>query len=495
VRSATARRDQDIQRNRNTRSQLARSDRPAAIGQQRRPAWTVARQRCPAWAPALVAALLVLSALAAPAGAQFRPPPGPITIDAATRAAIVDSVTGVIDSVYVLAEPSQRIVAGLRRKLADGEYDDLNDLVRFLQQLEEDAQTINHDGHFGIGALAPIDPQYVEQGVDPADEARRARINRAENFGFRKAEILPGGIGYLRFDSFGVPDRDAFAAAAAAMNFLANSEALIIDLRYNGGGAASMIRFIAGYLFEEKTHLISWYERDLEQTTQSYSADFVPGPQLLEQPVYVLTSGRTASAAEEFSFDLRNHERATLVGDTTAGAGHTVAGEIFDFDGFRVFLRVPFGRAFNPENNEGWEGVGVIPHIAVPQEEALDAAHADALRGLIEEEEDAEYRAFLEWPLQEIDARLHPIALAAGAMADYVGRYGPRRIYLEDGALHYQREGRPAYRLEAMAEDLFLVGDLDYFRLAFGRDEDGKVVKVIGCYNDGHRDENARDDG
>ena len=160
--------------------------------------------------------------------------------------------------------------------------DQLDELVPFLQQIERDAQEINHDGHFGIRALAPVDPEFIEQGVNPADQARRARIDRADNFGFRKAEILPGGIGYLRFDSFSVPDRDAFAAAAAAMNFLANSEALIIDLRRNGGGAASMIRFIAGYLFEENEHLINWDIRAEDKTVQSYSADYVPGQRMLE---------------------------------------------------------------------------------------------------------------------------------------------------------------------------------------------------------------------
>jgi len=444
---------------------------------------------------AALMALLALLALAAPAGAQFAPPEQPVAIDAEMRATIVDSVTGVIDTVYVLEEPARRIVAGLRGNLAEGAYDDLSDLVEFLQRLDADARVINHDGHFGIRALAPVDPEYVEESEDPADAARRNRMQRAGNFGFRKVEMLPGSVGYLRFDSFSVPDRDAFTAAAAAMNFLANSEALIIDLRRNGGGEPSMIRFVAGYFFDESVHLISWYERDNEKTVQSYSADYVPGPQFLDQPVYVLTGGRTASAAEEFTFDLRNLERATIVGDTTAGAGHTVHDAIFEFEGFRVLLSVPFGRAFNPENNEGWEGVGVTPHIAVPEGQAIEAAHADALRKLIEAEDDEEYKSFLEWPLREIESRLHPVTISQEDMAAYVGKYGPRHIYIEEGALHYLRQGRPPFRLEPMGDDLFRVGGLDYFRLTFERDETGAVVKIIGLYDNGRRDEHRRDAG
>ena len=126
--------------------------------------------------------------------------------------------------------------------------------------------------------------------------------------------------------------------------------------------------------------MINWDIRAMKKTVQSYSADYVPGKRSVDQPVYILTSGRTFSAAEEFTFDLKNLERATVVGDTTGGGGHTVASHMFDFDGFRIGIRLPFGRAYNPENDEGWEGVGVIPDIPVPADQALEVAQLDALR-------------------------------------------------------------------------------------------------------------------
>ena len=417
-------------------------------------------------------------------------------MDAATRAAVVDSLTGVIDSVYVLGEPAARIVAGLRENLATGAYDDITDPGDFARRLHEDAQAINHDGHFGIQALPPLDPSVVEAGrdVDPAEEVRRERMAKAGNFGFRKAEILQGGVGYLRFDRFSHGD-DAYAAGAAAMNFLANSNAVILDLRTNGGGSASMIRFLAGYFFAEKVHLINWEIRAENLTQQSYSADYVPGKRLLDQPVYILTSDRTFSAAEEFTFDLRNLERATVVGDTTGGGGHTVAGYVFAFDGFRMLIRLPYGRAYNPENNEGWEGKGVVPHIAVPAEQALDAAHADALKKLMEAEEDEVIKGMYAWALKFLEARLNPMTLTAAEMEPFAGSFGPRRIFVEDGALWYQREDRPRHRLAPLGDDQFKVGDLDYFMLEFGRDSDGRIDRVIGRYDNGHSDENPRDAG
>jgi len=446
-----------------------------------------------------VTALLVLVSLltvawpgstpAQPAGRAELP-----ELDAATRAAIVDSMTAIIDSVYVLEEPAKRIVAGLRKNLADGAYDDLTSPEDFALRLDEDCQAINHDGHFGIRALPPLDPAVVEaqQDEDPADIERRQRRRRAGNYAFKKAEILSGGVGYLRFDGFAHGD-DAFAAATAAMNFIANSNAVILDLRNNGGGAASMIRYLCGYLFAEETHLINWDVRAEGKTVQSYSADYVPGRRIIEQPVYVLTSSSTFSAAEEFSFDLRNLERATLVGETTGGGGHTVAGYVFDFDGFRMMIRVPYGRAYNPENNEGWEGTGVTPHIEVPADQALDAAHADALRKLLEVEEDEQIKAMFQWGIVELEAKLNPLVLSEKELKQYTGSFGPRRVFFEDDSLWYQREDRPPYELQPIGEDLFRVGDLDYFRLGFGRNADGKIDRVIGNYDDGRTDENMKD--
>ena len=183
------------------------------------------------------------------------------------------------------------------------------------------------------------------------------------------------------------------------------------------------------------------------------------------------------------------------MGDTTGGGGHTVSGFVFTFDGFRMGIRVPRGRAYNPQNNEGWEGVGVIPHIAVPADQALDTAHADALRKLIAKETDDVYKATLTWALQGLESRMAPLTLTAAAMQDYVGQYGPRRVFLEDGVLQYQRDQRPQMRLEPMDKDLFRVGDLDYFRASFVRDDDGRIVKFVGLYDDGTTDEHDREEG
>jgi hypothetical protein len=449
-------------------------------------------------APAATLALLIGLGLAAPAAAQqprFARPGELPALDAATRAAVVDSVAAAIDSIYVLGDAAGRIVAHLRGSLAGGAYDSITDPALLARRLESDAQGVHHDGHFGIRALPPAAaPARAGERTDPGEAEHRQRILRATNYGFEKAEILTGNVGYLKFNRFAATDVDPAAgeAATAAMNFLANTDALILDLRENGGGNASMIRLLAGYLFRESTHLINWDIRAEKRTDQSWSADHVPGRRLPDIPVYVLTSRNTFSAAEEFTFDLQHLKRATIVGDTTGGGGHTVVTAEFAFDGFRVAMRIPHGRAYDPRTGRGWDGTGVIPDVPVSAAQALATAHAEALDRLVREGKDAEFRQRREWALEGLRTDLHPVHLSRGDLGAFVGTYGPRRVFLRDGALWYQREDRPPYRLEPMGGDSFRIRDLEIFRVGFARSADGRVVRLIGRYDDGNTDENER---
>lgn len=159
--------------------------------------------------------------------------------------------------------------------------------------------------------------------------------------------------------------------ATAAMNFLGNADAIIFDLRDNLGGDPKMVAFLATYLFAGPTHLSDLYDRKKDTTTQYWTLPFVPGKTMAGKPIFVLTSKRTFSGGEEFSYDLKVLKRATIVGETTGGGAHPVAAHRID-DHF--IIGVPFARAVNPTTNTNWEGVGVEPDVKVPAEEALDVA-------------------------------------------------------------------------------------------------------------------------
>ncbi len=197
-----------------------------------------------------------------------------------------------------------------------------------------------------------------------------------ENYGFAKVEVLPGNVGYIKLDMFeGSPA--ARPTAAAAMAFVANTDALIFDVTENGGGAANMIAFLCGYLFDTRVHLNTFENRGMGMASDSYSDESVPGERYgQDKPVYVLTSGYTFSAAEEFTYDLKHLKRATIVGETTGGGAHPVT---FMTLNKYFILKIPSGRAVNPVTKTNWEGVGVIPHVEVPADQAKERARQLAL--------------------------------------------------------------------------------------------------------------------
>jgi hypothetical protein len=416
-----------------------------------------------------------------------------VPADAAKRAEIIDSVSAALRQVYVFPDVAARMEEHIRQRARAGAYDEMGTVDVFAEALTEDLRSISHDLHLGVGYVSPEAVARMTAERDPAAAEREEREELARrNFTFRRVEILPGNVGYLRFDNF-IGAEYAGPTAIAAMNFLANCDALIVDLRYNGGGDPSLIQLISSYFFEEPVHLNSFYIRRTDSTDQFWTQAHVEGPRLSGVDIYVLTSDRTFSGAEEFSYNLKNLKRGTIVGDTTGGGAHPVEGHLVAH--LNVGIRVPFGRAVNPITGTNWEGVGVIPDIAVPAEQALDQAHIMALRKLRERESDKGRAAALDWAIQGLEATLNPVSVDARTLRSYAGTYGPRRLSLENGVLWYQRESRPRMRAIPMTDHLFRFEETDEFRLEVVTDASGRPTKLVGHYDDGTTDESPRSGG
>ena len=300
-------------------------------------------------------------------------PPGGVvenvTLDAAERNRVIDGIAKNLKESYVYPDVAQKMEGAIRANQKQGAYDGITDPDAFADHLTKDLRAVSHDKHLGVN-FSPVKLPPEGDKPNPDDEARFRKMLERTNCSFEKVEVLPRNIGYLKFNAFADPTFCG-ATVVAAMNFLSHVDAIIFDLRENGGGDPKMVAMISSYLFDKPTHLNDLYNRKEDFTTQYWTEPYVPGNTLADKPAFVLTSKSTFSGAEEFTYNLKNLKRATIVGETTGGGAHPVMGHRID-DHFMI--GVPFARAVNPISKTNWEGTGVEPDVTVKAADALDKA-------------------------------------------------------------------------------------------------------------------------
>ena len=290
----------------------------------------------------------------------------------ALRKETVSNIVKTLNENYVFPDVAEKMGQLIDDRLKQGAYDSIMDDQTFAQRLTDDLRSICHDKHLRIRTGGSREGEMIKR-------AQRGAGDDGQSFGFVKAEIFPGNIGYIKLNGFD-PTPPAMEVAAGALGFTSFCSALIFDLRENGGGSPEMIRFISSYLFDKPTHLNSFYDRTANKTSETWTTKTVPGRRFEKDlPVYVLTSRHTFSAAEEFTYNLKCLKRATIVGETTGGGAHPIN---FMTLNKRFSMSVPYARAINPITRTNWEGVGVKPDIDVSADTALDAALEDARKKL-----------------------------------------------------------------------------------------------------------------
>ncbi len=251
-----------------------------------------------------------------------------------------------------------------------------------------------------------------------------------------------------------------------------------------------MVQFLCSYFLENpRKHLNSFYYKEKDKTTQYWTYTYLPGKRLDKVDLYLLTSKNTFSAAEEFSYNLKNMKRATIIGETTGGGAHDNKFVILN-DNFEMGL--PFARAVNPITKTNWEGTGVEPNVNVSSDRALETAQVLAMKKLSEKEKDPKFKRYYLWMHEMYKTRLNPVNISKEILKSYVGIFGPRRITLEDGSLFYQREGRAKMKMIPISEDYFMFNEIDNFRLKFLK-EGNKVVAVEGYTADGPTDKHLKE--
>jgi len=367
-----------------------------------------------------IAAALALAALTTPsANAQFAmpsPDQPDMPVDARFRAATVESLATALERRYVFPDVAKKTAAALRARVKKGAYDGLDGAKAFADSLSADFKSIGKDGHFRVGYWSRELPVNAFDPTDPSPEEKALEELqlRRMNYGFERVQRLSGNIGYLDLRMF-VATPEAGALAQAAITLLSNSDALIVDLRRNGGGDPNLLGMLISWLYdgEERVHINDFYLRDANTTEQYWTNTAQPGPRYARKPMWVLTSHRTGSCAEEFAYDIKNLKRGTLVGETTHGAANP--GGIVRLNGhFAAF--VPTGRAVNPVSKTNWEGVGVEPDVKTSADDAFKTAELAALDTLIAKEKDTDRVAALQHarqmaedaPIEALDLGMSP---------------------------------------------------------------------------------------
>lgn len=380
--------------------------------------------------------------------------------------AVVSALADSVKYYYVEAGTARDIYAQLNKSLREGVYEGVGNSEALAALLSKQLISLSNDKHFGVD-FAATTSGHLQRRM-PGTYNHLAPYN----YYFNKMEILPGNIGLLEIGQF-VPTDYTGQLIVAAMNFFANSDALIIDLRNCIGGDPRTVLQLAGYFFREPVLFEISHNRGANSSEEFWTTktDFqgtekgkiafsnknekgikVDYSKLETMPMYVLTSNATFSAGEVMAHGLQTRQRAKTVGETTGRGGNGIRPFVLPH-GFVAFI--PFAQMVSPINGKGFQLTGVVPDITASPAKALDAAYTTALRQLIDGAAGEASKNRLNWEM-----RLYLLRRQGGYKADvqqYAGLYGDREVIQEDGDLYYQREGGTKKQLQPLTEKYFLL--------------------------------------
>lgn len=393
--------------------------------------------------------------------------------------AAVESIAAQIREIYLFQDRAEAMAAHVEARAAAGDYRGMT-AEAFQAAVTEDMLESSNDRHMSLrwdpeafqaatGGGAPAGPA----GPTPEQIALAGRRATDANGGVADVRWFPERVGYLRISQW---HNLQFSRAplVAALRTLSDAEAIIFDVRANGGGDAGMVAFLQGYFMEPGKPLLNFTNRSQGTSFVRSVAPRVEGDRLPEDiPVWVLADGGSGSASEDFAYTIKHDGRGRVVGEGTAGAGHmnTIRPVAPGF-----MLSISWAGPISPVTGSNWEGVGVTPDAEVPAPLALDAALAEVYERMAGEAAEEGDRARLERRAASRREVVRDGQGSNGSLAEFEGAYGRQRVSVVGDHLRIRRVGGPPRDLRKVGEDRFQ-GILSDLELRFFR-EDGRVVAV-----------------
>ncbi len=386
---------------------------------------------------------------------------------------VIDSLSILLTDYYVFPDKIPPTISLLKTNFKKGVYDKISNPNEFADKLTDDVFSITKDGHFRIA----FDPETVkeERKYHTNSTTTTTEEDRKNNFGFDQVKILNGNIGYINLTGF-YDLSFSSAPLNAAMNFVANSDALIIDLRNNHGGASDLGPYFSSFFFKEPQLLYDFYTRENNKTIhqQYWTQTYVDGKRLSDVPIFILTSNFTFSAAEAFVYSLQSLGKATIIGENSGGGAHMWTGKIVTTN---FYAHIPFARPVDPRTNTNWEVTGVNPNVKCDANQALVNAQIEALKVLMAK--DSANSSSYQWHIDGLKPQLTELKIDSEKLNTYVGDYGNIKILFNNNKLYFDWRGTKSEMIP-LATDYFMTNEFNFFRIKIV-EQNGKVsaLKII----------------
>ncbi|NHJ48512.1 MAG: S41 family peptidase [Asgard group archaeon] len=411
-----------------------------------------------------------------------------VNLDKKLKLKILNEISKQLLEMYVFNDKAKEIDRKLIENFNNGIYDNITDIHKFANEINNIFQEISNDPHLQVSSDISNLNRIITLRESKEDDIKKIKQEqfdryREMNFGFTKLEILDGNIGYIDLRGFCQTDY-ASETVIAAMSFLANTNSIIFDLRENGGGEPEAVLFLASYFLKEGIlwNTIVWPYK--KTTEEFWILDQVSGKKMLDKDIFVLLSKDTFSAGEDFAYGMKSLNRATLIGETTRGGAHPTGGfSVLDL----LVLNIPNGQSINPITKTNWEGVGVEPDISITAELAFDKAYGLALENAIMKTKDNEKKMLLQYAKAQLESKLTIIEVDNTILQKYQGKYEKGEIIFDNSCIYYKSsisQTADKLKLLPIAENIFIFEDRDKssIGLLFSINENTKEQELYFLY-------------